>query len=248
QGTTRTHALPVMASALARVDGARQLLVAEDGLYLREVASGALRLHRPLEAENPATRSNDARVHPCGAFWIGTMGRAAEPGAGAIYWYFEGRLRQLYDRVSVPNAICFSPDGGIAYFADTPTGRIMRVAVEPSTGLPRGEPARFDDGSGAGGPDGAVVDAEGLLWVARWGGGCLETYAPSGRRVRRLALPVSQPTCPAFAGRGGSSLLVTSAREGLTATQLATEPEAGSTFRLDLELKGRAEPDVRISG
>jgi sugar lactone lactonase YvrE len=246
RGTTRLHPLPVIATALARVDGTRQLLAAEDGLYIRDVADGVLTLHRPLEADDPSTRSNDARVHPCGAFWIGTMGRAAEPQAGAIYWFFEGQLRRLYNRLTVPNAICFSPDGRVAYFADTPTGQILRVAVEPDTGLPAGEPVRFDEGGGLGGPDGAVVDGDGVLWVARWGGGCLEAYSPAGSLVRRLPLPVSQPTCPAFAGPRGASLLVTSAWEGLSDERRRAEPEAGRTFLLELDLRGRFEPAVRL--
>jgi sugar lactone lactonase YvrE len=41
-GAIVIHRLPVMASALAYVDDARQLLAAEDGLYLRAAASGAM--------------------------------------------------------------------------------------------------------------------------------------------------------------------------------------------------------------
>src|SRR5579864_839930 len=82
---TRIHALPKMASALARVDGERQLLFTEDGLYVRHLSDGRMELFAAVEADNPATRSNDGRVHPSGTFWIGTMGRGAEAGAGAIY-------------------------------------------------------------------------------------------------------------------------------------------------------------------
>ena len=68
-------------------------------------------LYRPLEADNAATRSNDARVHPSGTFWIGTMGRQAERGLGAIYALHRGELSRLYESITIPNAICFSPDG-----------------------------------------------------------------------------------------------------------------------------------------
>src|SRR5688500_10651617 len=70
-GATVAHDLPFMASAIAIVDADRQLLVAENGLYLREARTGALTLHTPLEAHNPLTRSNDSRVHPSGAMWVG---------------------------------------------------------------------------------------------------------------------------------------------------------------------------------
>ncbi|MGN6537320.1 MAG: SMP-30/gluconolactonase/LRE family protein, partial [Mesorhizobium sp.] len=72
---TKAHRLGRMASAIAIVDGGRQLISAEDGLYLRDTATGKLTLHTPVEADNAVTRSNDARVHPCGAFWISTMGK-----------------------------------------------------------------------------------------------------------------------------------------------------------------------------
>ena len=88
----------VMGSALGRIDAHRQLLVADDGLYIRDTADGRMTLYRPLEADNAATRSNDARVHPSGTFWIGTMGRQAERGLGAIYALHRGELSRLYDR------------------------------------------------------------------------------------------------------------------------------------------------------
>src|SRR3546814_12284073 len=63
-GETVIHSLPVMASVMAVVDDRTQLIAAENGLYLRDVASGRLSLHAALEADTPATRSNDGRVPP----------------------------------------------------------------------------------------------------------------------------------------------------------------------------------------
>ena len=56
----------------------------------------AMTLYCSLEADNPTNRSNDARVHPCGTFWIGTMGRNAEAGAGAIYALYRGEISRLF--------------------------------------------------------------------------------------------------------------------------------------------------------
>src|SRR5262249_16129022 len=67
----RVHQLGQMGSALARIDATRQLIASDDGLYIRTLADGAMALYRELEADNPLTRSNDARVHPSGTFWIG---------------------------------------------------------------------------------------------------------------------------------------------------------------------------------
>jgi sugar lactone lactonase YvrE len=101
-GETTVHDLPEMASALAVVDDDRQLIVTETGLHLCDARSGKMDLLAPIEADNPATRSNDARVHPCGAFWIGTMGKRAEKSAGSIYWFFRGELRRLFPDISIP--------------------------------------------------------------------------------------------------------------------------------------------------
>jgi sugar lactone lactonase YvrE len=247
-GRVKVHTLDKMASALARIDGQRQLLVTEDGLYIRHVSGGRMELFAPLEADNPATRSNDARVHPSGTLWLGTMGRKADPRAGAIYALHRGRISRLYPDITIPNAICFSPGGETGYFADTATNILYRVPLDAETGLPTADPMPFIRHQGVGGIDGAVVDADGLIWNARWGGGCVDVYDTSGRRLRSLRVGARQSSCPAFVGRDLSRLLVTTAWQGMDESARARDPEHGRTFILDANARGRAEPDVKLAG
>jgi sugar lactone lactonase YvrE len=122
------------------------------------------------------------------------------------------------------------------------------VETDPETGLPRGEPAVFHvSAPGEGAPDGAVVDADGTLWNARWGGWSLDGYAPDGTRTVSVRLPVAQPTCPAFAGAGLDRLVVTTARETLSEDALAGQPAAGAVLHVDLPVRGRPEPRVRLA-
>ncbi|MBB3948785.1 SMP-30/gluconolactonase/LRE family protein [Aureimonas jatrophae] len=246
-GETTVHTLPTMASALAYVDDAHQLVATADGLYLRDIATGRLQLHTRLEEDNGLTRSNDGRVHPCGALWIGTMGRRAEEGAGSIYHFFRGELTRLYGQITIPNAMCFSPDGRTGYFTDTHAGVLQRVALDPDTGLPTGEPSTLvDHRGGEGGLDGAVVDAEGCIWNARWGAGCIDRYSADGEHLLTIPVPASRPTCPMFVGRDLDRMIVTSAREGLDAAGLKRDAQAGQTFILDPGVRGLPEARVRV--
>ncbi|MBR0841280.1 SMP-30/gluconolactonase/LRE family protein [Bradyrhizobium liaoningense] len=246
-GSIRIHTLGRMASALGRIDADRQLIVAEDGLYVRALADGAMTLLCPLEADNPATRSNDARVHQSGTFWIGTMGRKAEPGAGAIYAFHRGKISLLFPRISIPNSICFSPDGGIGYFADTARAVLYAVPLNPATGLPRGEPEVLLRHTGIGGLDGSVCDADGLIWNACWGASRIDVYSPQGERLRSLSVPARQTSCPAFVGPDLSRLLVTSAWQDMDDAARAADPQGGCTFLLEASARGRAEPDVKLA-
>ncbi len=243
---TIVHDLPVMASALAVVDAERHLIAAEDGLYIRQPKSGKFTRLLPLEDDDPATRSNDSRVHPSGAFWIGTMGKHGEKGAGAFYHFRRGEIRKLYSDITVPNAICFSADGSIGHFTDTETGQVMRVPLDPETGLPTGEPTVFLDkgAQGAGHPDGAVVDGDGLFWNARWEGFCVSAFDASGAMVESINLPAGQITCPSFIG--DDRMIVTSAFAGLDDATRAEQPAAGQTFLVDRAIKARYCPKVLL--
>jgi sugar lactone lactonase YvrE len=246
-GRIRSHALGRLGSALARIDPERQLIVADDGLHIRTLGDGAMTLYRPLEADNPRTRSNDARVHPSGTFWIGTMGRNAEPGAGAIYALQAGEITRLFAGITIPNAICFAPGGAIGYFADTAVHALYRVALDPHTGVPTSEPEVLLRHGGVGWIDGAVVDADGRIWSARWGGGCVDVYSPAGEHLRCLQVPARHASCPAFVGPGLSRLLVTSAWQDMDEAARAADPDHGRTFLLDVAGRGLPEPDVRLA-
>ena len=246
-GATVIHDLPFMASALATIDADRQLVVGDDGFYVRERAGGRLTLHTPLEADKPGTRSNDSRVHPSGSMWAGTMALTDGDKGGAIYWFRAGEVRLLYPDILIPNSICFSPDGSIAYFTDTMKGILLRVACDPATGLPAGEPAIFIDHRGKhGGLDGSVVDADGNLWNARWGAGAVDQYDANGNLLRTCAVPARQSTCPAFVGRDLSRIAVTSAWKGMDDAARKADPHGGKTFLLDVTVNGRAEPNVLV--
>ncbi|WP_114009316.1 SMP-30/gluconolactonase/LRE family protein [Cohaesibacter intestini] len=235
-----------MVSACGWVDHDHLLVASETRLFLFNLVSGAEERVCDLEGDNALTRSNDGRADPYGGFWIGTMGKKGEDHAGAIYRFYRGELRRLYDRISISNAICFAPDGRHAYFTDTRTQRLMRVALD-GEGWPAAEADCFIDFRADDlDPDGAVVDAVGNLWVAQWGASRVAVYGPDGDFLFAEAFGAPHLTCPAFGGREGQTLYVTSARCELDEAGIAQHPLAGSVFQRDVTLKGQREHKVQL--
>lgn len=226
-------------SAAGWVDQDSLLMASASGLWRFDIATGMRDLIVPLEADNPVTRSNDGRADPQGGFWIGTMGINAEDGEGAIYRYYRGALRKLFDGITISNAICFAPSGDIAYFCDTPTRQIMAQALD-AEGWPVGDPSVFVDlNEAAVNPDGAVVDAQGNLWNAQWGAHRVACYDPNGVLVQTVTFAGEQISCPAFGGADLKTLYATSAAEGLDG-----EAEGRTYYHTFTDVIGQAEHRV----
>ncbi|WP_353473938.1 SMP-30/gluconolactonase/LRE family protein [Salipiger sp. H15] len=245
-GHTRAVPLTEMCSAAAWIDHDHLLVASETGLWTYDVGTGDFGHLADLEADNPATRSNDGRADPWGGFWIGTMGKNAEPGAGAIYRYFGGELRKIADGISIPNALCFDEGRGCGYFADTDARLLFRVPLDKA-GWPTDAPEVFVDFTHAGlSPDGAVTDAAGTLWVALWGAGAVIEVSPDGTLGARHELAAPHATCPAFGGPEFTTLYCTSATQGLGAGALAEAPLSGALFAQPGAGQGKAEPAFKL--
>ncbi|MAX31863.1 MAG: gluconolaconase [Halomonadaceae bacterium] len=250
----RVTSLDRRTSYAALTENGDYLLVAEKRLSRFDPQSGETRPYLPFEADNLVTRSNDARVDTHGSLWLSTMGLGAEKGASSLYRLHRGELTCLRQGLTIPNALCFSADGKYAYFSDTATGWVMRWALDAE-----GFPKRNRDGAfiepdpwadlrrSGGGPDGAVMDAEGCMWIALWGAGRVARLDQNGEEIAHVALPASQPSCPVFGGHDLTKLYVTTAREGMA------DPRAhdGALFVIDLAdhlpgFQGAVEPSLRL--
>ena len=209
-------------------------------------------LARPT-ADTPGVRFNDGRVDRRGRFWAGTMVEDNQPGARGSLYSFQGSGHGLSPGatpapleprchlrdIRISNGLCFSPDGKTLYFADSPTRTISAYdLIEPEGVLgPRRLLAQTPEGAF---PDGATVDADGCIWIALWGAGCVARYTPDGRLDRTLPVPVSQPSCVCFAGPNLDTLCVTSARQDLDDARLHAEPHAGDVFLYRVGTQGLA--------
>lgn len=198
----------------------------------------------PLVEVEPGrpTRLNEAAAGPDGRLWMGTMRQnigpndePLEPGepAGALYSFgIDGILRrEAPDAFGIPNTLAWpAPDVLVA--GDTLADALYAYPVTPEGLGPR---RTFQAGLGRGLPDGSCLDAEGCLWTARHGGGCLARSAPDGSVDRVVDLPAAAPTSCAFGGEGLRTLFVTTARWGLA----APGPHDGALLALEPGPRGR---------
>jgi len=219
------------------------VLVDHRGLHTLDPTSGRVERLGALAPNRPDTVFNDAKCDRMGALWTGTKHDGERDPVGGLYRFNADRSSDAIDDGFIcANGPAFSPNGGIAYFADSNTRRIYRYEIDTEANRigPRQSFALVDPADGE--PDGMTVDAEGCLWVALWGGWRVRRYTPDGRIESEIRVPVPQPTSPAFGGADMRTLFVTSARRDLDAAALAAAPLSGGVFAIDTDTSGLIEP------
>lgn len=159
----------------------------------------------------------------------------------------QGKAQQVLDNLSISNGLCWSLDGHTLYHADSPRHQIRQFQFDPATGS-LSHPTLFATTPDNAHPDGSTIDAAGYLWNAHWGAGTVVRYQPDGQVDLQLNLPVSQPSSVAIGGPNMDLLLITTSRLGLSATQLALQPEAGDLFIYQLHgITGVPENHCQLS-
>jgi len=216
------------------------MLAVEQGFAAWDRFGGQLELVAPVEDGIPSNRMNDGKCDPLGRFWAGTMAWDASPHAGALYVLDCTRVvTMVLDRVTISNGLGWDMARGRMYFIDSAERRIDYFAFDAETGeiSDRRPLVRFDPDDGL--PDGLCVDADGSLWVAMWGGGCVRRITPSGALDDKVSFPVANVSSCTFGGPDLSELFVTTARSGLSSQELEEQPKAGSVFRLRPGVNGQ---------
>ncbi len=182
-------------------------------------------------------RLNDAKVDPCGRLWFGSMHNTDyRQAVGKLFRLDADLALHVADEgYHICNGPTFAPDGSALYHSDSfldVTYR-YRLAADGSLGA-REEWRRYSGGS----PDGMQADSEGCIWAATWGGKRVCRFSPQGELLAEVPLPTSHPASLAFGGEDLRTLYITTAREGLSAGQLAQEPLAGAVFRARIDVPG----------
>ena len=193
------------------------------------------------------TRLNDGAVDPDGRLWFGSMDVDCAAATGAVHRFGGGPdpVVTVGGECAITNGPAIAADGRTLYHVDTLAGRIIAFDIARRDTLVDGRVfAAIDPADGA--PDGVVIDAEGCLWVALWGGWAVRRYDPDGALMGTVRVPCAQPTKIAFGGPGLMTAYVTSARTGLDAHALARQPLAGALFAFAAPAPGLPPHRLRL--
>jgi sugar lactone lactonase YvrE len=218
----RRHVDRIAAALRPRAEGGAVIGV-ERGFALED-AGGTLTYLDELWTDH-GLRMNEGGCDPDGRFYCGSMAYDKRPGAAALYRLDPDRsVKVVLENVTVSNGLDWSPDGSLAYYNDTDTGRVDIFDYEPEAGLSGRRPFVETEAR----PDGLTVDAEGGVWVALSNAGAVRRYTADGALDDVVELPVTKVTACAFGGPRLDELFITTSREGL---DTGVEPAAGSLFR-----------------
>lgn len=217
------------------------LVTAEEGYFIVDLNTGTLKLlSDPYEGQSVIF--NDGRCDRKGRFWSGT---AAKDWSSPLGNLFRLNADFSYQKVDggfiLSNGIGFSTDNRYLYYTDSLQQTIFRYDFDLDSGAIKNRASFIVIPENEGFPDGMTVDNEGYLWVAVWDGWQVRRYSPQGEQVMSIKLPVPRPTSLAFGGNDYSTLYITTARMGLSETQLAQSPLSGNLFSVQTPFKGMEE-------
>jgi sugar lactone lactonase YvrE len=172
-------------------------------------------------------RMNEGGCDPDGRFYCGSMAYDKRPGGGALYRLDpDGEVTVVLEGVTISNGLDWSPDTSVAYYVDTLTYEVSLFDYDTERGL-TGRRTFVEFHPEQGGPDGLVVDSEGGVWVALFGGSAVHRYQPNGELDEIIDVEARQVTACTFGGPALDRLYITTSRENLAPDD---DPLAGSLF------------------
>lgn len=221
-----------------------------DGALLLFMAKGAVKTWRdgivatifdelPDERES---RFNDVIADPVGRVYCGTMPCPDRPGR--LYRLDPDRtITVLLEGIGCANGMGFTPNRKGFYFIDSPTRHVYRFDYDEATGGISNQRILITTPEDEGAPDGMTVDAQGYLWVAKWGGSSAIRYTPDGNEVARIAFPAPKVSSLTFGGETYTDLYVTTAGGN---ERDKDGPDAGKLYHVKPGVKGVPEFRSRI--
>ncbi|ALS23006.1 SMP-30/gluconolactonase/LRE family protein [Paenibacillus naphthalenovorans] len=216
------------------------MLALQNGFYSLDLETEVLTPVMDPEQNQPENRFNDGKCDPAGRFWAGTMNLNETGRSGALYCLdTDLNVRKMLTGIGISNGIVWSLDCRTMYYIDSPTKQVVAFDYEMSSGTLSRQRVMIDLTLDHALPDGMTIDAEGMIWIAHWGGYRVTRWNPdNGKQLDEIRVPASQVTSCAFGGKDLDVLYITTARHGLHERELDKQPLAGGIFSVAAQVKG----------
>jgi sugar lactone lactonase YvrE len=235
-----TWPMPGRVGAIGRCDSGRLIAAIENTVQFLALDTGALTMLATIAFPIRQSRFNDGKIGPDGAFWVGSMDDRADKQPESILYRItaDGRVEEKVGGLIIPNGLAFSPDGRTMFHSDSRGAWIDRWDFDPATGAiaNRRRIATLTNEDGR--PDGGACDIEGNYWSSGISARVLNKFSPDGKLLLKIPVPTLRPTMPCFGGKDMKTIFITSARENLSAEQLAAHPDAGGLFTVTVDVAG----------
>ncbi|WP_158534880.1 SMP-30/gluconolactonase/LRE family protein [Mucilaginibacter hurinus] len=231
-GGLKTWNLGTPVSMIVEQQDDTLLLAVKGGIVLFNPADGSTAKLVSIENSEPGNRCNDGACDSEGRIWVGTMDMHAEAYAGNLYRIDTNLgVTKVINDLTIPNGLVWSLDQARMYHIETMSRSVKSYIFNRQTGEIHYEKVVISVPPDMGYPDGMTIDAEGMLWIALYGGHGVSRWNPdTGELLDKITLPAPHVTNCCFGGDNLDELAVTSARENLDAEQLAQYPESGNVF------------------
>ncbi len=230
--THKTLSVNQMIGAIAICKSGHFIGALKNGFGFIDRKSGAVTMIGNPEPHLPGNRFNDGKCDPLGRFWAGTMSHTDEPKKGSLYLLDRNlTITEKIKKVSISNGLAWSSNHDTFYYIDSPTRKVVAYNFDKTSGEIKNKRTVVELSKNEGTPDGMTIDNKGNLWIAHWDGWQVSCWNPNtGKKIRKIPLPVSRVTSCCFGGENFDDLYITSARIGLSSEQLKSQPLAGSLF------------------
>ncbi len=189
----------------------RLVTAQHDGRVTRTAADGTVATLVEEYMGNRLSSPNDIVVHSDGTIWFtdptyGLGGRERETPGNYVYRLdpASGSMTAVITDADQPNGLCFSPNEGTLYLADSGSARNIRSFQVAADGTVSGGGvfATIDQGA----PDGIRCDTRGNVWSSAGDG--LRIFSPDGVWIGTIRVPES-PANLEFGGPDGRTVFIT---------------------------------------
>ncbi len=224
------------------------MLAVYDGFAAYDLESQKLTLISDPEADLSNNRFNDGKCDPAGRFWAGTMAYSNQTTQGSLYRLdTDLSVHKMLGNIGISNGIVWSLDQQTMYYIDSKAYTVRAFDYANATGDISNERVVITVPREMSLPDGMAIDAEGMLWVAHFGGSAVRRWDPNtGQVLAAIELPAKQITSCAFGGPNLDTLYITSGANGLDEAALAKQPHAGALFAVKPGVRG--VPTFKFAG